>query len=172
MKHFTIPGWSISSCLVVKENVLVLLHNNQRVLLSVSLLLPRPVVLPGGVCGVRYLASECGRRLGALVHVGGVQQDLWGRCILLHEALWQPSVSRQSKPQQAEHTHPGPAYRCVFVWVCSVCGCRGSLKKSGGEMFLLPWGNQRSSFKALCGCLKEQSTQKYLTSLHQYHNLS
>ncbi|KAA8584306.1 hypothetical protein FQN60_008091 [Etheostoma spectabile] len=37
------------------------------------------MVLPGGVCCVRYLASECGRRLGPLVYVGGVQQDLWGR---------------------------------------------------------------------------------------------
>lgn len=48
---------------------------------------PRPVVLSGGVRRVWYLASECGRRLGALVDMGGVQQDLWGRCILLHEAL-------------------------------------------------------------------------------------
>lgn len=87
---------------------------------------PWPVVLSGGVRRVRYLASGSGRRLGALVHMGGVQQDLWGRCILLHEALWQPSVSRQSKPQQAEHTHPGPAPQvCVCVnvhasavWIC------------------------------------------------------
>ena len=53
----------------------------------VFLLLLQPVVLPGGVRGVRYLASERGRRLGAVVDVGGVQQDLWGRCVLLHEAL-------------------------------------------------------------------------------------
>lgn len=46
-----------------------------------------PVVLPGGVCGIRYLPSELGWRLGALVFVGGVQQDLRGRSVLLHEAL-------------------------------------------------------------------------------------
>lgn len=84
--------------------------------LSVSPL-PATVVLPGRVCGVRHLAPECGRRLGTLVHVGRVQPDLWGRSVLLHEALWQPSVSRQSKPQQAEHTHPGPASRCVSLSV-------------------------------------------------------
>lgn len=55
--------------------------------LSAPCLSPWLVVLPGGVCGVRDLPSELERRLGALVDVGGVQQDLRGRCVLLHEAL-------------------------------------------------------------------------------------
>lgn len=62
---------------------LKLLSNNQTQTLRLFL----PVVLPGRVCGVRYLPSELGRRLGAVVHVGGVQQDLRGRSVLLHEAL-------------------------------------------------------------------------------------
>lgn len=134
-----------------------------RLCLSAS---PWPVVLSGGVRRLWYLAAECGRRLGALVDVGGVQQNLWGWCILLHEALWQPSVSRQSKPQQAEHTHPGPASRCFCcVDVCripvGVEVVRFSLKQISISrikcpLFMEKYSISGSAFKALFNNFKPQ----------------
>lgn len=51
-----------------------------------------PVVLQADVRGLRYPSGGCGRRLGALVHLGGVQPDLWGRSLLFHQTLRQSQV--------------------------------------------------------------------------------
>lgn len=50
------------------------------------------VVLQEGVCGVRDSSGGRGRRLGAVVAVGGVQQDVWRGRLLLCQTLWQPQV--------------------------------------------------------------------------------
>lgn len=51
-----------------------------------------PVVLQADVRGLRNPSGGCGRRLGALVHLGGVQPDLWGRSLLFHQTLRQSQV--------------------------------------------------------------------------------
>ena len=50
------------------------------------------VVLQAGVCGVRDSSRGRGRRLGSVVPLGGVQQDVWRRSLLFYQTLWQPQV--------------------------------------------------------------------------------
>jgi len=45
------------------------------------------VVLQEAVCDVRDPSGGRGRRLGAVVALGGVQQDLWGGRVLVPQAL-------------------------------------------------------------------------------------
>ncbi len=52
------------------------------------------------MCGIRDVAAERGWKLGTLDHLGRVQSYLWRRRLLFHATLWQPTVSRQSKPEQ------------------------------------------------------------------------
>lgn len=52
-----------------------------------------PVVLQEVVCGLRDASGGCGWGLGAVVALGGVQQDLWRRRLLLTQTLRQPQVN-------------------------------------------------------------------------------
>ncbi len=52
------------------------------------------------MCGVWDVAAERGWKLGTLDHMGRVQSYLRRRRLLFHATLWQPTVSRQSKPEQ------------------------------------------------------------------------
>lgn len=46
-----------------------------------------PVVLQADVRGLRDPSGGCGRRLGSVVDLGGVQPDLRGRSLFFHQAL-------------------------------------------------------------------------------------
>lgn len=50
------------------------------------------VVLQEGVRSVRDSPTGCGWRLGSVVSLGGVQQDMWRRRLLFCQTLRQPQV--------------------------------------------------------------------------------
>ncbi|CAB1318044.1 unnamed protein product, partial [Coregonus sp. 'balchen'] len=79
------------------------------------------VVLPGGVCDIWDVAPEYGRRLGSLVVMGGVQQDLRRGSLFLHSGEREEGRER-GKEGEKEGGRQGNAEH-----LCKVIGAPQSL---------------------------------------------
>lgn len=64
------------------------------------------VVLQKSVRGLRHPSWRCGWRLGSVVSLGRVQQDVWRRSFLFYQTLWQPQVADSNqKPRKTKIEH-------------------------------------------------------------------